>query len=176
MTHATFGPLAFVVPALGASYTMVRPPNNYPRDWSDGPAAYARNYGAEFGSNTAGGLTQFAAAAILHEDPRYYPSIDHRFPHRVLHAITFTVVNHSDSGNRTFAFSNFAGAGAAGFMGNLWEPDGFNNPSHALERASIDMATYAGHNLLLEFSPELTRGLIKLHLVRPRPVPDTAAH
>jgi hypothetical protein len=168
-THAAFGPLAFIVPALGSGYTMIRPPANYPKDWTDGPAAFARNYGAEFGSNIAGGFAHFATAAIVHEDPRYYPSSNPRFGRRIVHALYFTVFDQSDRGTRMVAVSNIAAAGASGFIGNLWEPAGFNDTPHALERGSIQFATYAGHNLLLEFSPELSKGLVKLHLIHPKP-------
>jgi len=167
--HAAFGPVAFIVPALRSGIVMIHPPTNYPHDWTDGPAAFARNYGAEFGARTAGSFAHFATAAIVHEDPRYYPSSNPRFVHRVVHALYFTVFDQSDRGTRMIAVSNFAAAGTSGFIGNLWEPDGFNNTAHALERSSVQFATYAGHNLLLEFSPELARGLIKLHLAHPRP-------
>jgi hypothetical protein len=167
-SHAAFGPVAFIVPALGSGYAMIRPPANYPKDWTDGPAAFARNYGAEFGANTTGAFAHFATAAILHEDPRYYPSSSPHFTRRVVYALYFTVFDQSDRGTRMVAVSNITAAGSAGFIGNLWEPDGFNDTSHALERSAIQFATYAGHNLLLEFSPQLSRGLVKLHLIHPK--------
>jgi hypothetical protein len=148
---------------------MVHPPNGYPHDWSDGPGAFGRIYGAEFGSNAVGGFAHFTTAAIDREDPRYYPSATPNVARRVVHALLFTIADRSDSGNRTFALSNFTGAIASGFAGMAWEPDGFNDATHALQRSRIQFAIYGGRNLMLEFTPELARGLQKLHLVHAKP-------
>jgi hypothetical protein len=155
--HLNFGPGAFMLPALGAGYTMANPPHDYPRDWKDGGAALGRNYGSIFGQDTTGGLMHFATAAVDGEDPRYYPSTSTNYGRRALHAIGFTFVDKGNHGGRAFALSNFADATSAGFVGNLWEPDGFNDAAHALQRSEIQFAKLAGKNLALEFSPELTR-------------------
>lgn len=165
-SHTTFGPLAFIVPAFGAGYTMIHPPDNYPRDWTDGAAAFGRNYGAEFGTNSVDGLTHFATAAILHEDARYYPAASTRFAARVAHAVAFTVIDRANSGRSTLAVSNFIGAAAGGFAGMAWEPDGFNDIAHALQRALLQVAGAGAHNLLAEFDPEIHRIKQKFHLAR----------
>jgi hypothetical protein len=166
--HASFGPTAFIIPALGAGFAMVDPPSHYPRDWKDGAPAFGRNYGAQFGTDGVAALTRFATAAIDREDPRYYPSSLSNPLHRVAHAIAFSIIDRNSSGHRTLALSNFTGAASGGFVGMAWEPDGFNDPTHALQRGEIQFATFAGHNLLLEFAPELGNGLHKLHLFRPK--------
>jgi hypothetical protein len=163
-TRTSFAPLAFVVPAAEAAITMADPPTRYPRDWSDGPAAFARNYGAELGRHTTGGYAHFVTAAILHEDPRYTPSTHTNYFARTLHATIFTLIDRSNSGHPTFAASNFAGSAAAGFIGMAWEPDGFNDVTHAYQRSAVELTSFVGHNLLEEFSPELNRVMVKLHL------------
>ena len=163
-TRTSFAPLAFIVPAAEAGITMYDPPSGYPRDWTDGGGAFARNYGAELGRHTTGGYAHFVAAAILREDPRYTPSANRNFFARTLHAFIFTVVDESDSGHRTFAASNFAGATAAGFVGMAWEPNGFDDVTHAYQRSAVELTAFAGRNLVAEFSPEFNRILTKLHL------------
>ena len=163
-TKTSFSPLAFVVPAGEAGVTMADPPTRYPRDWSDGGGAFARNYGSELGRHTTGGYAHFAAAALLREDPRYTPSRRTNYFARTLHAMAFTVVDRSDSGHRTFAASNFAGSAAAGFIGMAWEPDGFNDSTHAWQRSAVELSSFASHNLIEEFSPELNRILVKFHM------------
>jgi hypothetical protein len=168
--RVSFGVSALIVPAAEAGYDMARPPSHYPKDWKDGPGAFGRNYGAELARHTAGGLTRFATAAVDGEDPRYYPSRSRRVLPRFAHALWFTVSDKTNGGRRTLALSNFTGAAAAGFVGMPYEPAGYNDIPHATGRAGIELATYAGHNLVTEFSPELYRGLRAMHF------PEGIAH
>jgi hypothetical protein len=161
--RTTFGPAAFILPAVDAAIIMADPPQGYPREWSDGGGAFGRNYGAEFAENTASGLTHFTIAAIIREDPRYYPATSTNYGARALHALAFTIVNRSDSGHRTLAISNFAGAAAGGFVGMSYEPVGFDDFTHAYQRSAVEFTTFASHNLLAEFAPEIGLGLHKLH-------------
>jgi hypothetical protein len=161
--RTTFGPSAYAVPAAQAALTMADPPNGYPHEWSDGPAAFGRNYGAEFARHSTGGLTHFAIAAALREDPRYYPSSSLNPAGRFVHAVAFTLVDRSDSGRRTIAASNLGGAAAAGFIGMAIYPDGFNDTTHAYQHAALESTSFVAHNLIAEFSPEITSILHKLH-------------
>ena len=163
-TRTSFAPLAFILPASEAGITMAHPPSSYPRDWTDGGGAFAHNYGAELGRHTTAGYAHFVAAAILHEDPRYTPSTHKNYFARSMHAFLFTVIDESNSGHRDFAASNFAGAVAAGFVGMAWEPNGFDDVTHAYQRSAVELTAFAGRNLVAEFSPEFNRILTKLHL------------
>jgi len=161
--HTTFGPSAFAVPSAEAAWTMADPPSHYPHEWSDGAGAFGRNYGAEFARHTTGGVTHFATAAILHEDPRYFPSASTNYAARFLHSLAFTLVDRSDSGRTTLAVSNLAGSTAAGFIGMAIYPDGFNDATHAWQHAALEVSSFAAHNVVAEFSPEISRVLRKLH-------------
>jgi hypothetical protein len=176
-TKTSFSPIAFIVPAADAGITMAHPPTRYPRDWSDGGGAFARNYGAEFGRHTTAGYAHFVAAAILREDPRYFHSERSNYAARILHALAFTIVDRSDSGRHTLAVSNFAGSAAGGFVGMSWEPDGFDDATHAYQRSAVELTTFAGHNLIAEFSPELSRIAVKLHMAKAQGalMPDSTA-
>jgi hypothetical protein len=176
-TRTSFSPVAFIVPAAEAGITMADPPTNYPRDWSDGAAAYGRNYGAEIGRHTTAGYAHFVAAAVLREDPRYYPCQRGNYAARFFHAMAFTLVDRSDSGHHTLAVSNFVGSAAGGFIGMAWEPAGFNDTTHAYQRSAVELTAFAGHNLIEEFSPELTRIAVKLHMAKAQGalMPDSQA-
>jgi len=162
--HITFGPAAFVVPAGEAAIDMALPPHRYPAAWSDGAGAFGRNYGADFVRHTTGGLTHFATAAVLREDPRYHPSTSANFGLRVIHALTFTLVDRSNSGRHTIAVSNLAGSAAAGFIGMAYYPDGFNDTTHAYQRAAVEVTTFGAHNIIAEFAPELVHLAHFFHL------------
>lgn len=161
--RTTAGPGAFILPAFQAGIIMAHPPDNYPHGWSDGPGAFGRNYGAELGRHVTGGMTHFAIAAIDREDPRYYSCRSTRYVPRFIHALTFTLVDRADSGHRTVAVSNLAGSAAAGFLGMAMLPQGFNDTTHAYQRAAVEMSTFSAHNLVAEFSPEIVHILHKLH-------------
>lgn len=168
--HTTFSPEAVVLPAAEAGLAMSHPPRRFPPEWADGAAAFGRNYGSTLGGRTTGGLTHFAAAWVDHEDPRYFRSLDDAPLHRVSHAILFTFFDRRNSGRRTLAVSNFAAASASGFICNLWQPDGFRDTAHALQRSERGFAAITSANLIAEFSPELSKLMHKAHL------PDSVAN
>jgi hypothetical protein len=153
----TFGPKALVSPAFSAGIRMINPPNAYPRDWKDGGGAFGRNYGAALANRTAKETARYATGALLHEDFRYRPSASKNVWARGLHALAFTVVDKSDSGHDRLAVANILGAGANGFVGELYYPKGFNDLSHAGTRSAIAFGDFAAQNLLREFAPELGR-------------------
>ena len=152
--HRTFGPPALILPAFGAGLAMLNPPSHYPREWKDDPQAFGRNYGNIVATVTARETASMLASVVLHEDPRYAPSGSTNVLYRVFHALSYTVVDRSDSGRRTLAVSNFAGAAAGGFVGMAYLPNGFNDVTHAQQRVAMQFATLAVHNLAAEFQPQ----------------------
>jgi hypothetical protein len=116
---------------------------------------------------------RFLTGAFLHEDFRYRPSTRKNPLARSFHALAFTFVDKSDSGRNRVALANFVGAGASGFVGNLYLPAGFNNLSHAETRTAVAFGGFAAQNMLREFAPDLLRTTRKLHTPFPRiPVPE----
>jgi hypothetical protein len=57
------------------------------------------------------------------------------------------------------AFSNFVGSAAAGFVGNSYLPPGFDNVTHAGQRATLQFAFFGAGNLFREFAPQMPRPL-----------------
>jgi len=179
-THQTFGPPAFVFPAIGAAIRLSNPPNNYPHEWTDGGGAFGRIYGSTLATQTAKRTGQFLTEAVLHEDPRYLPARPgSNVGGRVFHAISYTFVDRTDSGARTLAFSNFAGAASGGFVGMAYLPDGFNDPTHAGQRALSEFMMIGIANIAGEFAPELAPIVRKLHIPKIVPawwVPEHPQH
>ncbi len=162
--RVTFGISAFLVPAAEAGFDMADPPSHFPKNWKDGPGAFGRNYGAELARHTAGGLARFTVAAVDREDPRYWASTDKRTVQRGWHAVLFTIANKRESGSRTLALSNLGGAAAAGLSGMPYEPGGYDDISHAGQRAAVEFASYGAHNLVTEFGPEIASFMRRAHL------------
>jgi hypothetical protein len=164
-THQTFGPPALVFPAFGAGIRMAHPPKNYPRDWMDGAGAFGRLYGSSLASQTSKRTAAYLTASLLHEDPRYLPAVEgSTVEGRLFHALVFTIVNRTDSGAHTFAFDNFASAAAGGFVGMAYLPNGFNDVSHAGQRALSELLLIAGANVSREFAPQWAPITRKLHI------------
>ena len=164
--HRTFSPPAFILPALGASLSMLNPPSHYPREWKDGAQAFGRLYGNTVATATARETASMLASVVLHEDPRYAPSGSTNVLYRTFHALSYTVVDRTDSGKRTIAVSHFAGAAAGGLVGMAYLPAGFNDATHAQQRVVMQLATVAIHNLAAEFQPQWGPIVKKLRITK----------
>jgi hypothetical protein len=159
MTETYLNPSVLTAPAFRAGLRMANPPGKsltrYPPDWRQGAEALGRNYGDAFAERISFQTARFVAGAIVREDPRYYPSSSHNVLVRSLHALSFTFVDRSDSGHLMPALSNFIGAAAGGFVGNSYLPPGFNDVTHAGQRATLRFGFAAGGNLFREFAPQM---------------------
>jgi hypothetical protein len=159
-----FGPRTIFTTAFHTGLFMANPPHGYPHEWRAGAGAYGRDYGNQYARSAAMSFARFSADALLHQDPRYSRSTNKSFLGRSAHALGFTFVDKSDSGHRTLAFGNFVGAAAAGFVGNAYLPDGWNNSTHAGQRSLAAFGGFAAQNLAQEFAPEIGHALRRLHL------------
>ena len=169
-THQNFGPQNFILPAFGAGFSMLNPPRRYPREWEDGGGAFGRWYGEQIATSTSSRTGRLLAEVVLHEDPRYVPSGSKNVLTRTFHAVAFSFVDRTDSGHNAFAFSNFAGAAAGGFVGMGLLPDGYNDVTHAEQRALRALGGVALRNIVTEFRPEWSPILRKIHV--PRILPE----
>lgn len=164
--HRDYGPQNVLLPLLRVSFLMAHPPAGFPHAWRDGGGAFGRLYGAEIAASTSNRTGQFLAQVAFHEDPRYVPSASHNPLTRTLDAFAFTFVDKTDSGHNTLALSNFVSAAAGGFVGMAFLPKGYNDATHAEQRALEGIEGDALRNLAAEFRPEWEPILIKLRIKR----------
>jgi hypothetical protein len=159
MTETYLNPSALTAPAFRAGLRMANPPGKgatrYPPEWGQGAGAFGRNYGDAVAERVSFQTARFVIGAIVREDPRYIPSSSHNVLARSLRALSFTFVDRSDSGHPMPALSNFVGAAAGGFVGNSYLPAGFNDVTHAGQRATFRFGLAAGGNLFREFAPQM---------------------
>src|SRR5262249_3615335 len=164
LNETYLNPSAFTAPAFRAGIRMANPPGKgateYPPEWRQGSEAFGRNYGDAFAQRVTFQTARFATGVITHEDPRYIPSSSRNPLTRSIHALTFTFVDRSDSGQAMPAISNFVGATAAGFVGNGYLPSGFNNTTHAGQRATLQFGFTAAGNLFREFAPQMPKPML----------------
>jgi hypothetical protein len=152
--HQTFGPPAVIFPAFAAGMGMANPRKHYPREWRDGAGAFGRLYGDSLTMVTSQRTARFLTGVALHEDPRYVRSTSKNPLLRTTHALAFTLIDKTDSGRNTIAFSNFAGAAAGGFVGSAYLPHGYNDLTHAEQRMSFQLMSIAIQNIAAEFQPQ----------------------
>ena len=159
LTETFFNPSALTAPAFRAGLRMANPPGKgatrYPSEWRQGAEAFGRNYGDAIAERVSFQTARFATGVITREDPRYVVSSSHNVFARSIHAISFTVVDQSNSGHPMPAISNFVGAAAGGFVGNAYLPAGFNDVTHAGQRATLRFGLAAAGNLFREFAPQM---------------------
>lgn len=168
--YRSFGPQSFFLPVFSSAFYMINPPSHYPHDWKDGGGAFGRLYGEELAASTSSRTGQLLAEVALHEEPRYVPSGSGNLLIRTLHAVAFTFVDKTDSGRNTLAVSNFAGAVAGAFVGMAILPPGYNNVTHAEQRAVRGFSSDVIRNIATEFRPEWAPLLKKIHV--PKVLPD----
>jgi hypothetical protein len=163
LTETYFNPSALTAPAFRAGLRMANPPGKgatqYPPEWRQGAEAFGRNYGDALAERVSFQSVRFVTGAMTQEDPRYLPSSSHNILARSLHALSFSFVDRSDSGHPIPALSNFVGAAAGGFVGNTYLPAGFNDVTHAGQRATLQFGFFAAGNLFREFAPQMPRPL-----------------
>ena len=159
LNETYFNPSALTAPAFRAGLRMANPPGKgatqYPPEWREGAEAFGRNYGDAVAERVSFQTARFATGVITREDPRYFASSSHNMFARSIHAIGFAIVDRSDSGHPIPAISNFVGAAAGGFVGNSYLPTGFNDVTHAGQRATIRFGFAAAGNLFCEFAPQI---------------------
>ncbi len=152
--HQTFGPPALILPAFKAGMGMANPTKHYPREWKDGAGAFGRLYGDSIAMVTSQRTARFLTGVALHEDPRYVRSTSKNPLVRTTHALAFTLIDKTDSGRNTIAFSSFAGAAAGGFVGSAYLPHGYNDLTHAEQRMAFQFMSIAIQNIAAEFQPQ----------------------
>lgn len=163
LNETYFNASVVTAPAFRAGLRMANPPGKgvtqYPPEWRQGAGAFGRNYGDALAERTSFQTARFVTGAITREDPRYSPSGRKNILARSAYALSFTFLDRSDSGRRMPALSNFVGAAAGGFVGNTYLPAGFNDLTHAGQRATLQFGFFAAGSLFREFAPQMPRPL-----------------
>ena len=136
--------------AAGAAWGQAR---NVPREWGQGTEGYATRYFSDFGTNLIRQSVAYGLETGLHEDPRYFPSEERAFKHRLKNVFLQTLVARTDSGRNTFAWARIGSAFAAGAITDAWQPPSTNTPGRAAMRGCIMLGGDLGYNFLQEFIP-----------------------
>jgi hypothetical protein len=148
----SFGARALGGALMGAAIGQA---TNTPSEWGQGFSGYATRYASSVGGNLTRQTMSFGLEAVLHQDPRYFPSKEKGFKARLKNVLLQTLVARTDSGGEQFAYARVGSAFANGQLVNAWQPASNNSFTNGLVRGCITLGADAGYNFLQEFVPFL---------------------
>lgn len=146
----SFGVYSLLASAMAAG---VYQKTNTPSEWGDDLSGYGQRYASFLGTSGARSVFAFALESSFHQDPRYFPSLQHGFKARVGGAIKQAFVAHTDTGTQQFAYARIGSAFGAAYLANTWNPAGNCSVMDGAQRAGFIIASDVGWNLIQEFMP-----------------------
>jgi len=160
-TEDSFDYSSFVVAGMLAGIGQAR--NSTPQ-FHQGAAGYGRYYWHSFADQAVGNyLTEAIVPAATREDPRYYTLGHGGLFRRSGYAISRLVITRTDSGGRTFNFSEIVGNGAAAGISNLYYPSQERTWTKTQQKWLTQVAVDGLFNVMKEFWPDINRIVFRGH-------------
>jgi hypothetical protein len=156
----SFDPYAYVIAGAFAGYAQLK---DDPKSWGvKGWAPFAKRYAASFADQTSENfMTESVVPWLLKEDPRYFRLGTGGFFKRTGYAVSRIWVTRTDSGGRTFNFSEIVGAGASAGISNIYYPQENWTLSANMSRWGIMVGEDTFFNLLKEYWPDIRLKMFK---------------
>jgi Carboxypeptidase regulatory-like domain len=147
--RSVFDPVTFV--GVAAVAGIEQGADTFP-GYGQGVQGYSKRFGAAYANDFIGRmLSQAALPSLFHQDPRYFYKGNGSFHSRALYAIGAAVIARGDNGHWEPNYSHILGSFAAGGLSDLYYPSGDRGATLAVANGLVDIANYAGTNLLREF-------------------------
>jgi hypothetical protein len=155
-----------VYPTAGLFAALYQIENQNP-SFGQGMEGYAKRLATAYGDQMIGNMmTEGIVPSLLHEDPRYFRVGEGSKKSRLGKALLQIVVTHTDTGGRTFNFSEWGGNAAATAISNAYYPD-TRNVSDNVEKWLVAVGTDAFSNVLKEFWPDVKSYFRRRHQSAP---------
>jgi hypothetical protein len=106
-------------------------------------------------------MTEAVLPALLGQDPRYFRLGQGSFFKRTGYAVSRIWVIRTDSGEKTFNFSEILGAGISSGISNAYYPIEDRTASKNLSRWGILVGEDTVFNVLKEFWPDIRYRILK---------------
>jgi hypothetical protein len=163
-TQDSFDYSSFIVAGALAGISQAK--NSTPQ-FRQGAAGYGRYYWHSFADQAVGNfMTEAIVPSVTHEDPRYYTLGHGGFFKRTGYAVSRLLITRTDSGGRTFNFSEIIGNGAGAGISNLYYP----GPERTWTKTGQKWLTQIGldglFNVLKEYWPDIDRAIFRGHYER----------
>jgi hypothetical protein len=129
-----------------------------PKEWGVGPEAYGDRVGSALAEHVIREALEFGFSTALHEDNRYFRSIESGFFKRSKHALASVFVARNEAGGEHFAYSRFGAVLGSSFISRLWQPRSEDGSGDAAVGFGLTILSDIGINFFHEFCP---RGLTR---------------
>jgi len=150
---------SFVWTGLLAGQSMAL--KSYP-ELHQGVAGYGRYYWRAFADQASGSFfTEALVPAVTHEDPRYYTLGHGGFFRRAGYALSRVVVTKTDSGGRSFNFSEILGNGMEAGLANLYYPPQERSLHNTAVNWASQLEAASLNNLVREFWPDIRHKFLR---------------
>jgi hypothetical protein len=154
-------PFQFVAAAADAGLEQAE--NSYP-GYGQGFTGYAKRYGASFTDGFDGNFWGNAVLpSLLHQDPRYFRLGHGTVRHRLLYALSTTVITKGDNGKWEPNYSNIAGNFIGGAISNFYYPASDRGVGTTIDSTLTVTAEGALGSLAVEFYPDVMRHFKNSH-------------
>ena len=110
-----------------------------------------------FASSGIHSVLAFGLDSTLHQDPRYFRSLDTGFWRRTAHAFRGTILTRTGRGGETLSTWRLGSDYGAAFLSNQWYPDRLNTVRLGVIDGSLHLGFDFVSNLAAEFGPDLKR-------------------
>lgn len=127
-----------------------------------GIAGYGRYYWRGFLDGVSGTyFTEAIIPAITHEDPRYFTLGQGGFFRRTAYALSRTFITRTDSGGRSFNWSEVGGGALEAGLSNAYYPPEEQGFSQTFRNFGTQMESAALNNVAKEFWPDVRHKLLR---------------
>jgi hypothetical protein len=128
---------------------------SYP-ELHNGLAGYGRYYWRAFADQASGAFfTEALIPAVTREDPRYYTLGHGGFLRRAGYALSRVVVTKTDSGDRSFNFSEIVGNGMEAGLSNFYYPPEERSLRNTAVNWVSQLEAASLNNIIREFWPDI---------------------
>ena len=153
----------FTFAAAGFQAGLGQATNEFP-GYGQGAVGYGKRYGASLADSVSSNFfANFFYPSLLKEDPRYFRLGQGSIKHRILYSFAQEFVAHTDSGGRSFNWSNVLGAFTAGGISNAYYPSSDRGFGLTMSRSAIALGYGAVGGLVDEFWTDIHNKLFSKH-------------
>ena len=126
--------------------------------YGPGWSGFGRANGYGFSQDATGEFFgTFLIPSLFHEDPHYHREPGAPFRHRLVHALSRTVIAQHDDGTPMPNYAVLLTYPVSAEISNLYVPGVHGNGPSTVERIATGLATDPVNNLITEFLPDVAR-------------------